>query len=150
MAKKTPALVQEIRETIRKSGLRCTMARVHVLERLYAARTPQSHADLASELSPLGFDKATIYRNLVELAEAGILSRVELGDHVWRFELRRASGDGEKGEHDGEHPHFVCVDCGEVSCLPGVSVNVSSESTRKSVIGEVTQVVLKGHCERCV
>ena len=77
MPKKPPALVQEIRDTIRKSGLRCTMARVHVLERLYAAKTPQSHADLAAELSPLGFDKATIYRNLVELAVYGIASLYE-------------------------------------------------------------------------
>jgi Fur family ferric uptake transcriptional regulator len=103
-----------------------------------------SHAELAAELSPQGFDKATIYRNLVELAEVGILNRVELGDHVWRFELKR-----DAGEHDAEHPHFVCVDCGEVSCLPGVSVNVSAGSKR-SVIGDVTQVLLKGHCERCV
>jgi Fur family ferric uptake transcriptional regulator len=150
MAKKQPALVQEIRDVIRSSGLRCTMARVQVLERLHAARTPQSHADLAAELSPLGFDKATIYRNLVELAEVGILSRVELGDHVWRFELKRDRGERDKGEHDAEHPHFVCVDCGEVACLPGVSVNVSDMSAKKSVIGEVTQVVLKGRCERCV
>lgn len=150
MAKKQPALVQDIRDQIRQSGLRCTMARVHVLQRLYDATTPQSHADLAAELAPLGFDRATIYRNLVELAEVGILSRVELGDHVWRFELKRDRGDSDKGEHDAEHPHFVCVDCGEVSCLPGVSVNVSSQPAARSVIGEVMQVVLKGRCERCV
>lgn len=144
MAKKQPPLLPDVRAQIRRSGLRCTMARVHVLERLYTATTPLSHAELAAELSPQGFDKATIYRNLVELAEAGILNRVELGDHVWRFELKR-----DEGEHQSEHPHFVCVDCGEVSCLPGVSVNVSA-GTRRSVIGEVTQVLLKGRCERCV
>ena len=120
------------------------MARVHVLERLHTATTPLSHAELAAELAPQGFDKATIYRNLVELAEVGILNRVELGDHVWRFELKQPAG-----EHTAEHPHFVCVDCGEVSCLPGVSVNVST-GTNQSHIGEVTQVLLKGRCDRCV
>jgi Fur family ferric uptake transcriptional regulator len=145
MVKKQPSLIQTIRDQIRESGLRCTMARVHVLEQMYQAKTPLSHADLAAVLSPKGFDKATIYRNLVELAEVGILNRVELGDHVWRFELKR-----DQGEHVGEHPHFVCVDCGEVSCLPGVSVNVLSAPAQKSVIGEVTQVVLKGRCDRCV
>jgi Fur family ferric uptake transcriptional regulator len=145
MAKKKSPLRDELRSRIRKAGLRSTMARVTVLERLHEATTPLSHADLAAELSPQGFDKATIYRNLVELAEAGMLRRVELGDHLWRFELIR-----EEDEHSAEHPHFVCVDCGEVACLPGASVNVAEEPGRRSKIGDVTQVLLKGHCERCV
>jgi Fur family ferric uptake transcriptional regulator len=146
MAKKKLSLRDEVRARIREAGLRCTMARVHVLERLHSASTPLSHADLAAALAPEGFDKATIYRNLVELSEAGILSRMELGDHVWRFELNRP-----EMEHADEHPHFVCVECGEVSCLTGVSVNVSpAPASKGSVIGELTEVLLKGRCDRCV
>ena len=146
MAKKPSALREQIRTRIRKAGLRCTMARVSVLERLHSATAPMSHADLAAELSPIGFDKATIYRNLVELSELGMVARVELGDHVWRFELIR-----EEDEHSADHPHFVCVDCGDVSCLPGVSVDVGKQpGDLRSKIGDVTQVLLKGHCERCI
>ncbi len=146
MATKKQSLRDQVRTRIRDSGLRCTMARVHVLEQLYAATAPLSHADLAGTLAPEGFDKATIYRNLVEMAEAGILSRMELGDHVWRFELKRT-----EQEHSDEHPHFVCVECGEVACLPGVTVNVSpAPASKGSVIGELTHVLLKGRCGRCV
>lgn len=146
MTKKKPSLREQIRLRIRQAGLRCTMARVHVLEQLHAVNTPQSHADLAAVLAPKGFDKATIYRNLVELSEVGILSRMELGDHVWRFELKDPGT-----QHSDEHPHFVCVECGEVSCLPGVSVNLSpAPASKGSVIGELTQVLLKGRCEHCV
>jgi Fur family ferric uptake transcriptional regulator len=146
MPKKKPSLREQARTRIREAGLRCTMARVHVLERLYSASTPLTHAELATALTPHGFDKATIYRNLIELAEAGILSRMELGDHVWRFELKRP-----EKEHADEHPHFVCVECGEVSCLPGVSINVSpAPASKGSVIGELTEVLLKGRCDRCV
>jgi Fur family ferric uptake transcriptional regulator len=146
MPNKKSSLRDQVRARIREAGLRCTMARVHVLEQLYAATTPLSHADLAATLSREGFDKATIYRNLVELADSGIVSRMELGDHVWRFELKRP-----EKEHSDEHPHFVCVECGEVSCLTGVSVNVSpAPASKGSVIGEVTQVLLKGRCDRCV
>jgi Fur family ferric uptake transcriptional regulator len=146
MAAKKPSLRDEVRARIREAGLRCTMARVHVLEQLYRATTPLSHADLAATLAHEGFDKATIYRNLVELADAGIVSRMELGDHVWRFELKRPHK-----EHADEHPHFVCVECGEVACLTDVSVNVSpAPASKGSVIGELTQVLLKGRCDRCV
>jgi Fur family ferric uptake transcriptional regulator len=133
-----------IRNEIRAAGMRSTGPRVAVLERLRRAESPLTHAEITEELLPLGFDRATIYRNLVDLAEAGLLSRVELGDHVWRYEARRAA------EPDGEHPHFVCNDCGTVACLPLVSVNIRpAPGSRSSVVAEVSEVVLKGRCESC-
>ena len=103
-----------------------------------------SYAEVADQLVPQGFDKSTIYRCLVEMADAGIVSRLDLGDHVWRFELHRA----EQGE--GDHPHFVCVDCGKVACLPEVQVKIGPSKKAPAVtMGNVTQVLLKGHCDDC-
>lgn len=142
---KRASSVAELRTKIRSAGLRSTPARLAVLQSLEQRATPATHADLANELVPQGFDKATVYRNLMDLTEAGMLSRSELGDHVWRFELRR-----EADQHLGEHPHFLCLDCGEVSCLSDVSVDISPASGKKEAgIGRVTEVLLKGHCERC-
>lgn len=136
----------DMRARLRAAGLRSTMARLAVLQRLDVAAAPLSHADLADVLVPLGFDRATVYRNLIDLTEAGLVARTELGDHVWRFESRRTGAT-----HQAGHPHFVCVDCGEVSCLSGVSVDISpSPGTKQSVIGELTEVLLKGRCGRCV
>lgn len=144
-AKKVTA-VAEIRTAIRAAGMRSTAPRVSVLERLRRADAPLSHAELTEELLPLGFDRATIYRNLVDLAEAGLVSRVELGDHVWRYEVRSAA----PREGEGEHPHFVCNDCGTVSCLPSVSVDIRpAPGSRRSVVAEISDVVLKGRCESC-
>jgi Fur family ferric uptake transcriptional regulator len=140
-----PKSLELIRKLIRAAGLRSTKARLSVMQELTAATSPVSHADVAKRLASKGFDRATIYRNLVELTEAGIVSRIELGDHVWRFELRRA-----EDEPSGEHPHFVCVDCGEVSCLPNGSVSIRrSSGAREDVIREVTEVLLKGRCGHC-
>jgi Fur family transcriptional regulator, ferric uptake regulator len=140
-----PTPLDLIRKQIRAVGLRATAARISVMRELIAATSPLSHAQVADLLSSESFDRATIYRNLVELTEAGIAARIELGDHVWRFELRRSTG-----EVSGEHPHFVCVDCGEVSCLPSGSVSVKQvPATKKSMIREVTEVLLKGRCGHC-
>lgn len=148
MVKKAKSAVSspaDLRTVIRAAGLRSTAARIAVLQALQRHTTPVTHADLADELVPLGFDKATVYRNLMDLTEANMVSRTELGDHVWRFELRREGRD-----HTGEHPHFLCVDCGEVSCLDDVDVNIAPASGKKnSTIGKVTEVLLKGHCDRC-
>jgi Fur family ferric uptake transcriptional regulator len=138
--------VAELKAILRTAGLRSTSARLAVLKQLRKTLVPLSHADLAKELVPEGLDRATVYRNLMDLAEAGLVARAELGDHVWRYELRR------KGhEHDIEHPHFVCVDCGQVTCLTDVKLEITpTPGTKKSSIGQLTEVLLKGHCGKCV
>jgi Fur family ferric uptake transcriptional regulator len=148
MARKNPPL-DAAKAVLRQAGLRCTAARLAVLDHLSRARGPKSHAEVADALSDRGFDRATIYRNLTELTESKLVSRVELGDHVWRFEMKRGQGAGQKARaHDTEdHPHFLCTTCGEVSCLDDVSVDITPK--KNSVIRAVTEVLLKGRCENC-
>jgi Fur family ferric uptake transcriptional regulator len=144
-AKPTGLTVTSARELLRGAGLRSTTCRVAVLQHLSTATGPASHADVADELVPEGFDKSTIYRCLVEMAEAGLVLRHDLGDHVWRFEFRR--GD----THDQcEHAHFMCVDCGKVECLSDVEVVISPTSqSRSNLNSQVTEILLKGHCAAC-
>ncbi len=101
-----------------------------------------SHADLAEELVPLGFDRATVYRNLNDLVENGLATRVDLGDHIWRFEgLLAKDSDGP------EHPHFLCNDCGDIVCLPAMDIRLPNKAGRP--IGDVQDVVLRGRCDSC-
>ncbi len=120
-----------------------TGARMAVMRWLQDAKRPATHAEIAEDLVPLGFDKATVYRNLTDLAEAGLVTRSELGDHVWRFELRDPSHDGEE-----LHPHFVCIDCGSVSCVHDDKI---IDDTRKALtkLGQVVEILLRGHCTAC-
>lgn len=134
------------RDVLRKAGLRSTGPRVAVLGWLSQSTTPVSHSEIFVALAHEGFDRATLYRNLIDLAEAGIVRRTDLGDHVWRYELR-ASEDG----HVVEHPHFVCTDCGEVACLPGVAVKIvtTGSETPRSVRTRKVAVQLSGRCNGC-
>jgi Fur family ferric uptake transcriptional regulator len=144
----TPPLASpaELRATIRATGLRSTATRMAVLHSLQQANSPVSHADLTKELAAQGFDRATIYRTLRDLTEVGVLSRRDVGDHVWRFKL---TCEGTRGQQS-EHPHFVCTACGAVSCLPGVQVRLSRAPgvlrarTTKNIV-----VRLQGLCDRC-
>jgi Fur family ferric uptake transcriptional regulator len=132
-----------IQSEIRRSGIRATPARLATLSLLRESASPMTHAEVARHLASAGIDKATAFRNLNDLAECGLLRRTELGDHVWRFE---AVGDG--GSEDGGHPHFLCVDCGTVSCLG--DVKLTAGSLRQSAkVGEVTEILLRGHCNAC-
>lgn len=142
-ATKKKALSPEaVRERIRGAGLRATPGRVATYAVLYASSSPLAHADVVEALTATGLDRATVYRNLTDLTEAGLVARTDLGDHTWRFELG--------GGHAAVHPHFICVDCGEVSCLEGVAVQItSSESAPRSVAGRELEVQLRGRCDDC-
>ncbi len=135
--------LQEIRTLLRSAGLRSTPARIQVLKELRRAKAPMTHAELAEKLVPLGFDKATVFRNLSDLTEAEILHRAELGDHVWRFEMRNPDD-----AHAGSHPHFVCVDCGNVTCLDEMEFTAASRQ-RSAEIARITEILIKGHCSTC-
>ena len=134
---------EELRQTIREAGLRATPARVATLELLHRAASPLTHADVAEHLAERGIDKATAYRNLNDMTDAGLLRRTELGDHVWRFEPI-----GEGAHEQADHPHFVCVNCGSVSCLNEIKLTKKSLSTSKQ-FGEITEILLRGHCKNC-
>ena len=101
---------------IRAAGLRATPARSATLTWLRHVGSPRTHAEVADHLAGRGIDKATAFRNLTVLTDAGLLRRTELGDHVWRFEAIDLSRD-----RPDAHPHFLCVDCGSVTCLENVT-----------------------------
>ena len=145
----TDRLLKELCHRIRAAGMRVTSARRAVLRSLLKADTPVSHREVADELVLLGIDPATVYRNLVSLANAGLLSRSELGDHVWRFEIR--SGDQATDlQHGVEHPHMICVECGSVICLPVISSEfIASLQDADPEIGVIHEIVVRGSCRRC-
>lgn len=135
--------IEDIRIALRGCELRATAARIAVLQQLNNAKSPVTHADLSKVLVPLGFDKATVFRVLTDLTGAGLISRTELGDHVWRFEILDPS------EVEGQrHPHFVCTDCGDVSCLAPMEFTAKSRAM-VSAIGQISQILIKGLCSDC-
>ena len=134
---------ESIRQAIRESGLRATPARMATLKLLHGASSPLTHAEVSDELNDLGVDKATVFRNLNDMATAGLIRRTELGDRTWRFELV-----SEKDSEHGSHPHFVCVDCGTVSCMDQIKLTAGSMRISQE-FGDVTEILLRGQCKDC-
>lgn len=148
---------------LRGAGLRVTRARVAVVQTLSKQRRPLTHAETVALMGTQGGDPATVYRNLVRLAEAGVAAAVddEAGRTTYRL-LRGGSNsavqrepdvgvpDAGMRDHARAHPHFVCDDCGKVSCLPesvaaavGVSPDWAPSVLRASV-------ELRGACPECL
>lgn len=133
------------KETLKLAGLRATAARIAVLRHLGNVARPASHGEVVEALAQFGFDQSTIFRSLSELADAAVLTRLDLGDQIRRFELRASASNQEL-----EHPHFMCVDCGTVTCLNDFSFQLTpARGPRRDRLGEITEVLLRGHCSAC-
>ncbi len=132
------------REDLRRAGLRVTTARLAVLTALRARSTPVSHAEVAADLGGRRLDRATVYRNLVELVRAGLARRRDLGDHVWRFEAAAALPGGR------EHPHFLCTSCGALACLDNLRVSLRRAARAPRALREdAVEILVKGLCDEC-
>jgi Fur family ferric uptake transcriptional regulator len=138
--------LEQIRERLRQHGLRATPARVTVLRKFMALSAPLTHADLVEGLDGQGWDRATLYRNLADLTEAGLLKRVDMGDRLWRYEML-----SEQENHPAEiHPHFLCTQCGEVSCLPEGAIRVHVDARLPRALQEgAVELQVRGRCDRC-
>ena len=97
----------EIPKELRESGLKATLPRLKILELFQHSDVRHLSAEdvyrlLMQEKIDVGL--ATIYRVLLQFAEAHILLRRQ-------FEGERAVFELSAAEH---HDHMVCVDCGRV------------------------------------
>ena len=133
----------EATQRLRAIGQRITRLRVAVFKTLLEAEQPLSHPELRQRLeaSDTGaIDRVSLYRNLEWLVQIGLAHRITADDRVWRFSARRE-------ETATQHPHFHCVSCGQVFCLPESSVPVPPLPADYSVIE--MELVVNGVCAHC-
>ena len=137
--------VPQLQALLRGVQLRATGARIAVLRCLQAQHHPISHGDLVAAMADSGLDRATLFRNLTDLTRTGLVTRRDIGDHVWRFELAQRS------PHHGEaHPHFVCTACGDIRCLDNNAVSIDPGIFNAAPASNPTiEVQLRGRCGRC-
>ena len=119
-------------------------SRIAVLALLRSEESALSHAEVTEFLDQAAWDRATLYRNLVDMTEVGLLRRVELGDHTWRFEVVSEDHQGQ------EHPHFVCSECGTIECLPELEFRSTARTALpRSVRRNDVAVQIRGVCDDC-
>lgn len=137
-----PALVTDGASVLRDAGLRVTESRLAVLVEL--AAIPHSRADAVYERVREKLPKTShqaVYNVLGDLAQAGIVRRIEPAGQPGLFELR--VGDN--------HHHVICTECGavaDVDCAVGHAPCLSPQSDGGFAIAEA-EVTFWGKCGTC-
>jgi Fur family transcriptional regulator, ferric uptake regulator len=131
------------KETIRAAGIKSTINRVAVLEYISTVNRPLSHSDIVMALENKSGDQATIYRNLHKFVSVGILRIASQASGITHYELHTKEKTGQ------QHSHFVCQECGTVSCLPAIKISKTMDDKWKEVI-KTAEVQFVGKCPECI
>jgi len=134
----------ELKDLLRSHSLRCTAARVAVLQCLSQAEAPSNAGEIVNALDAHRINRSTVFRALTDLSEAGLVLCLDIGGGARRFELAPETG----GVHQA-HPHFLCDECGRVYCLAASQVVLKNGPRGKALPGQATEVIIKGRCTRC-
>lgn len=136
--------LEEASQLLKSVGLRRTVARINLLQCLAIQTAPRTQAEIGERLSAHGFDDSTIFRGLTDLTEAGLVVRIDAGDHMWRFELHDRNEDGSKSAQ--HHPHAICTQCGSVICMTS---SLLDDSRQLAPEWDIHSVTFSGICEQC-
>lgn len=134
----------ELTKAMRRRGVRVTAQRTLILETLAGLSghpTAQTVFDHAKDQLP-GLNLATVYRNLYNLHEAGLVDLMSTGPGVQRFAYR---------DPDNLHGHLVCRQCQRVQEIdPEVFEALQAELLHNyGFSADTRHMALTGLCSNC-
>ena len=140
----------EAERWLRRLRRRVTRARVVVLGVLLGAEQSLTHQQIESQLSVSQeqMDSVTLYRVLDWLVENGLAHRVAGADRAWRFAVVRDHME-ERSDDDRMHPHFHCILCDQVICLPTVEWGMDSVRLPAGFTPKTFNLMVEGCCAAC-
>jgi Fur family ferric uptake transcriptional regulator len=110
MRKRGLSLAEQLLDTLADRGYRSTSPRRAVANAIAAQERHFTAEELRGRLPWVG--RATIYRSLKLLVDAGVLCRVLLEEGDLHYQL----------SHRGHHHHLLCVECGTSQDLLGCEI----------------------------
>lgn len=136
--------VERFREHLRSANLAVTSQRMRIAEILFNTHRHVSADEILERLQREGgsVGKATVYRTLGLLVEAGLVREHDFGDGFRRYEPT---------PHRPHHEHLVCTRCGKVIEFeaPEIEGLEAEVAARHRFRPEHHKVEIYGLCEEC-
>ena len=141
LTKRGAAAADQILEALDERGFRSTAPR-RALASAIGERDRHFTAEELRKHLPPNIGRATVYRTLKILVDAGVLCRVLLEEGDLHYQL----------SHVGHHHHLLCVHCGSSQDLAGCDIEDVLEATTSRHGFELSGHWLEvyGRCRVCI
>lgn len=103
-----PSIEKRLQQFIQSKGLRNTPQRNAIVEAIFSSDDHFTADDLWDRIrtTQSRSSRATVYRTISLLVEAGLLHEIDLGDDLKTYDPNFVDSPA--------HNHLVCIDCGKV------------------------------------
>ena len=133
----------ELKKTLKSHKLRVTDCRMDVLEFFMQQQRALSLRDLEDNLS--NHDRVTLYRTLHSFSDNGLVHKIPDDSGFATYGLCKGC-DAE--EHNHNHMHFKCTDCGRLECIDQ-PIDIPAVRLPKAYKMQGMEVILSGVCGSC-
>lgn len=147
MSKLSQAEIAKLKEDLKAKGYKLTPQRRSIVDSIIENEGKHLTAEeiydhVKQDCPEIGL--ATIYRTIILLEEMGILSRLDLGDGISRYELVH-------DEENHQHHHLICTNCGKVMEVEGDLLEELEHNIEKKYRFQIKNHSVKfyGICEEC-
>ena len=131
---------EAIRQCLEGGGLRCTPQRYSVMAFLIDHPGHPTAAEIfegVNRLDPRS-SRATIYNNLRDLVQAGLVREVAVEGRAARFDAKGM-----------RHHHFICDRCGEVDDIEWYDVPKPTSGALGERVLRECELIVRGLCSKC-
>src|ERR1700753_487670 len=131
---------EAIKRSLEDSGLRCTPQRYAVMSFLMKCNCHPTAAEIFEAVNRIDprSSRATIYNNLRDLVQAGLVREVAVEGRAARFDTKGM-----------RHHHFICDRCGNVEDLDWYAVHPPAVGSLGKRVLRECELIFRGLCAKC-
>jgi Fur family ferric uptake transcriptional regulator len=131
-------------DILKHNRLSITEGRKRILELFLSQEGALAHADIENGTEEK-FDRVTVYRTLQVFLDKGIIHTIPTADNAIKYALCKDNCG--HGHHHDNHIHFVCLSCGNTTCLDDTHIPEMKLPTGYQM--QHVDVVVNGWCKIC-
>ena len=111
---------KDYKAILKDAGFNATATKIKIIEIFTKSKSPISSNELMIEVENV--DESTIFRNLKQFSNAGLLNEVDLNEGFKRYELTPINH---------HHHHIKCNDCGRNDTIDLCELKAFSKQLKK-------------------
>jgi Fur family ferric uptake transcriptional regulator len=135
--------MEKSEQILKRHQLKCTEARLYVLEAIQMAKGTISYQRLEKGIEELA-DRVTLYRILKTFEEKGIVHKTI--DHKGSAKYALCATCDEHHHHHN-HVHFNCLVCNETECFDDIKAPIIAMPKHYTV--KEINLTVNGICKKC-
>ncbi|MBS2096898.1 Fur family transcriptional regulator [Carboxylicivirga linearis] len=126
-------------DILAKHGLSRTSIRTKLIQILAEAHEALSSKEIEQQLDD-NVDRVTIYRTIKLFEDKGLIHKIVVDEQSTKYRLIREN-------KSTDHPHFHCIKCDKVVCLPDTPLPCCDLPQGFRVSTQNT--IIEGTCQKC-